>query len=298
MPSCRLEFAIVRRVAGRRLATAVAAVGLALSGAHTAYAMPIAEGFLPPLWALFWFIVAAPFLALGMRSVSRQVERSPETKLALGMAGAFAFVLSALKLPSVTGSSSHPTGVALGAILFGPLPMVVLGTIVLIFQAIVLAHGGLTTLGANVVSMAVAGPLVGYAVFRLVLLLAAGHVRWAVFLAAAAADLATYVVTALQLALAFPSPAGGIAESLVRFLGVFAITQIPLAISEGLLTVVVFNLLAQYQPELLVELRVMPGPRGARARSATTETTATTTSSAITAPATVSVGDSVGEAAR
>ena len=35
----------------------------------------------------------------------------------LGVAAAFSFVLSALKLPSVTGSCSHPTGTGLGALL-------------------------------------------------------------------------------------------------------------------------------------------------------------------------------------
>ncbi len=56
------------------------------------------------------------------------------------------FVLSALKLPSVTGSCSHPTGVGLAAILFGPTAASVLGLIVLLFQALLLAHGGLTTI--------------------------------------------------------------------------------------------------------------------------------------------------------
>ena len=64
----------------------------------------------------------------------------------LGLSGAFVFILSALKIPSVTGSSSHPTGVGLGSILFGPLAMSVVGSIVLLFQAVLLAHGGLTTL--------------------------------------------------------------------------------------------------------------------------------------------------------
>ena len=65
------------------------------------------------------------------------------------------FVLSALKIPSLTGSCSHPTGVGLGAILFGPSVMSVLGTIILLFQSLLLAHGGLTTLGANAFSMAI-----------------------------------------------------------------------------------------------------------------------------------------------
>jgi cobalt/nickel transport system permease protein len=63
----------------------------------------------------------------------------------LAVSGAFIFVLSSLKMPSVTGSCSHPTGTGMGAILFGPWMTSVLSIIVLIYQAIFLAHGGLTT---------------------------------------------------------------------------------------------------------------------------------------------------------
>ncbi|MCB6480775.1 energy-coupling factor ABC transporter permease, partial [Streptococcus parasanguinis] len=80
--------------------------------------------------------------------------------------GAFIFILSSLKIPSVTGSSSHPTGVGLGTAMFGPSVISVLGTICLLFQALLLAHGGLTTLGANAFSMAVVGPFVGFAVYK------------------------------------------------------------------------------------------------------------------------------------
>lgn len=67
-----------------------------------------------------------------------------------------------------------------------------------------------------------------------------------VFIAATLADMATYITTALQLALAFPDPISGITASLIKFLGVFAITQIPLAISEGFLTVLIFNFMQKY----------------------------------------------------
>jgi cobalt/nickel transport system permease protein len=209
---------------------------------------------------------------MGLRSISNRVQTSPQAKITLGMSGAFSFVLSALKIPSVTGSSSHPTGVALGAILFGPTAMTVLGTIVLLFQAILLAHGGLTTLGANVFSMAVVGPFVAYGVFRSLRSLG---LAWSVFLAATLADLATYLVTSVQMALAFPSPEGGVVESFVKFMGIFAITQIPLAIAEGILSVVVFNLLQQYSRDVLVEQGVLSGdvamavPSGAGTAAAT-----------------------------
>jgi cobalt/nickel transport system permease protein len=72
-----------------------------------------------------------------------------------------------------------------------------------------------------------------------------------VFAAAALADLATYVVTAIQLALAFPAASGGFAASFLKFGSIFAVTQVPLAITEGLLTVLVWNWLQAYgQPEL------------------------------------------------
>ncbi|TCP52623.1 cobalt/nickel transport system permease protein [Tumebacillus sp. BK434] len=232
---------------------------LYLNSAESAYAMHIMEGFLSPGWSLFWWAVFLPFFVLGLRALVKITKEAPQLKLMLGLAGAFTFVLSALKLPSVTGSSSHPTGVGLGTVMFGPLPMSVIGSIVLLFQAVLLAHGGLTTLGANAFSMAVVGPFVGYFFFKLVLK-ATGKLKLAIFAAAMLADLSTYVMTSIQLALAFPSEAGGFAASLAKFAGIFAVTQIPLAISEGLLTVLVWNWLQSFNSEELSLLkRTMKG---------------------------------------
>ncbi|NHN31874.1 energy-coupling factor ABC transporter permease [Paenibacillus agricola] len=228
---------------------------------QSAYAMHIMEGFLPLGWAVFWWIVFIPFFILGLRSLIKITKETPELKILLGLAGAFTFVLSALKIPSVTGSSSHPTGTGLGTVMFGPLAMSVLGSIVLLFQAVLLAHGGLTTLGANAFSMAVAGPMVGYAIYKW-LMKATGKQRLAIFSAAAMADLSTYVVTSIQLAVAFPAESGGFLASFAKFGSVFAITQIPLAISEGLLTVLIWNWLQTYSSEELSVLqRKMKGAK-------------------------------------
>jgi cobalt/nickel transport system permease protein len=142
------------------------------------------------------------------------------------------------------------TGTGLGAILFGPAPISILGLIVLVFQSTLLAHGGVTTLGANTFSMAVAGPFAAYGIYKLGLKLKINkHV--VVFLAAALGDFFTYLITSFQLALAYPSEAGGVAASSIKFLAVFAPTQIPLAIIEGILTVVIIIGLETYaQPEL------------------------------------------------
>ena len=212
--------------------------------------MHIAEGFLPVGHAVAWFVVATPFVVHGARAVIRQSREHPESRLLLAAAGAFTFVLSSIKLPSITGSSSHPTGTGLGAVLFRPPVMAFLSTIVLLFQALLLAHGGITTLGANVFSMGIAGPWVGYSLWKL-----SNALSWnrhlGVFAALAGADLATYVVTSFQLGLAFPDPVSGVWGSVVKFLGIFALSQVPLAVIEGILGVLVFRLLSDVaKPEL------------------------------------------------
>jgi cobalt/nickel transport system permease protein len=228
---------------------------LVVGAAEPASAMHIAEGFLPVQWAIFWWVVALPFFLLGLRSLSQITRQNPELKLLLALAGAFTFVLSALKIPSVTGSCSHPTGTGLGAILFGPKVMTVLGGLVLLFQAVLLAHGGLTTLGANMFSMAIVGPFVAYGVYHL--LLKTGNQKLAIFMASALEDLLTYVTTSIQLALAFPAASGGVWAAFLKFAGIFAVTQVPLAISEGLLTVLVWNWLQAYNKEDLETLNLI-----------------------------------------
>ena len=206
-------------------------------------AMHIMEGFLPVNWAIIWWVIFIPFFIVGLKNITKIVKEQPKKKLLLALCGAFVFVLSALKIPSVTGSCSHPTGVGLAAILFGPSATVVLGTIVLLFQALLLAHGGITTLGANAFSMAIVGPLVSFGIWKL----CKDKIdkKMAVFLAAALGDLLTYTVTSFQLGFAFPDPAGGFMVSAVKFLGVFFITQVPIAIAEGLLTVIVYNFITE-----------------------------------------------------
>ena len=222
----------------------------ALAGIFTvnAGAMHIAEGYLPVNWCLLWGAVCIPFVVAGLFSIKKRIDAAPKAKILLAMCGAFAFVLSALKIPSFSGSCSHPTGVGLGAILFGPLTMAVLGLIVLLFQALLLAHGGLTTLGANTFSMAIAGPILSWVLYKLLRKVNA-PASVAVFAAAALGDLFTYVVTSLQL--------GIVNGGTVKFLTIFAVTQVPLAIAEGLLTVVIFNVLEKYSKAQLQELRVL-----------------------------------------
>jgi cobalt/nickel transport system permease protein len=213
------------------------------------------EGFLPLYWCVFWFALSLPVVAYGAYKMNQMMKANHDILPLLAVSGAFIFVLSSLKMPSVTGSCSHPTGTGMGSILFGPWITSVLSIIVLIFQALFLAHGGLTTLGANTFSMGIAGPIVGYLVYK-GSMKSGINMYIAVFLAALLADWATYIVTSLQLALAFPAASGGVVASFQAFLAVFAITQVPLAIVEGAVTILMFKYIIQLRSDVLLKLNV------------------------------------------
>ncbi len=221
--------------------------------APRAHAMHIMEGYLPVSHSILWFAVCIPFWIMGFIKLKKIVAEHPKAVSIIAISGAFIFVISSLKIPSVTGSCSHMTGTGLAAILFGPTPVAILGVIVLIFQAILLAHGGLTTLGANTFSMAIAGPIVAYLIFSS-MSKAGAKKNLSVFLAASLGDLFTYCVTALQLAVAYPAAEGGIGTSIVKFMGVFAPTQLPLAIIEGLLTTAIIMGLESYAKNELTDI--------------------------------------------
>jgi cobalt/nickel transport system permease protein len=219
--------------------------------------MHIMEGFLPHPWWEIWFAITIPIVAYGIYRLSTIAKKHSEAKPLLALMGAFIFVVSALKLPSVFGSSSHPTGSGLAAVVFGPAVASVLSMIALTFQATLLAHGGLTTLGANVFSMGIVGPAVAYLTW-IVCRAAKVPTPAGVFLAVALADLSTYVTTSVQLALAFP--ATSFFNSFIQFGTVFAITQIPLAIAEGILAVFIFDFLSKYKGQILGHLKVIRMP--------------------------------------
>lgn len=222
--------------------------------------MHIMEGFLPTPWWQAWFAVSIPVILYGIYKMNRLIKEKREILPLLAVAGAFVFVLSSLKLPSVVGSCSHPTGTGVAAIIFGPAISAVLGVIVLIYQALFLAHGGFTTLGANVFSMGIVGPVVAYLIYKAGMKANLNFFA-VVFLATAFGDWATYVTTSIELALAFPAgdvlTFAGFMSSFGKFATIFAVTQIPLAIMEGAVSALLFKYVVNVKSDILVEMKVI-----------------------------------------
>lgn len=234
----------------RQVLGVATAVALTCGALPVAGAMHIMEGFLPPVHCIVWGAICLPFLVAGFFAIRNKLAENRRAITMYAMAGAFIFVISSLKIPSVTGSCSHMTGTGLGAILLGPAAVSILGIIVLLFQAILLAHGGLTSLGANTFSMCIAGPFITFGVYHLCLK-SKMNKKVAIFLGSMLGDFITYCITSVQLAVAYPSEVGGVGASVGKFLGVFAPTQLPLAVLEGILTVLIVMALETYaKPEL------------------------------------------------
>ncbi len=218
--------------------------------------MHIMEGYLSPEWCIIWWIIALPCVLFGVYRLKHITNADRQALPLLGVTGGFIFLLSSLKLPTPFGSSSHPTGTGLSAICFGPWITSVVCAIVLLFQALFLAHGGLSTLGANIVSMGIVGPFVGFFIYR-VLKDSTVSISMTVFLVTALADLSTYIVTSFQLALGAVHPVtGNVVSSVILFLGIFAVTQIPIAIVEGIVFALVFKYIVLLKPDILVILKI------------------------------------------
>ena len=241
---------------------AMAVVGVVVF-AHGARAMHISEGILPAQWAGLWFLVAIPFVLWGLHDIKVRARRDPKYKTFLAMVGAAVFIVSCMPIPVPwVGTCSHPCGTGLAAILIGPGPTVVITSIALLLQALFLAHGGLTTLGANVVSMGVVGGLAGYLTFRM-LKLAGLSPLIAAFGAGLISDWATYASTAFGLAdwATYASLSFGLSSALhadgsmwtmfATVLVMLVPTQLPLGIFEGLLSAGTYRFVLARRPEML-----------------------------------------------
>ncbi|MFZ0313338.1 MAG: energy-coupling factor ABC transporter permease [Candidatus Korobacteraceae bacterium] len=220
-----------------------------------ASAMHLSEGILPAQWAAFWFVVAIPFVAWGLRDLRRRSNVTPVFKPMVALIGAAVFVISCMPIPVPTaGSCSHPCGTGLAAILIGPQLTVLITSVALLLQALFLSHGGLTTLGANITSMGIAGGFSGFFIFHLAKKL--GSPLWmAAFLAGILSDWATYATTSFELASALHGN-GSFLHMFTAIALSFLPTQLPLGILEGAVSAGVYCFIVARRPALLESLRM------------------------------------------
>jgi cobalt/nickel transport system permease protein len=188
--------------------------------------MHLGEGLLPAAHAVGWAGVAAPAFIVGLR----RLEGVARVRAGLAAALTFAVTLFPIPIP-VVGITSHMCATPLLGLLYGPAEVVVPTALVLLLQALLFAHGGLTTLGANLVTLGIVGPWAGFLVFRVLRRAGLGAVS-AAALACFAGDLAVYLTDAGMLGWAL----AGSESSAVwgrRLVLALAPAQLPLAVLEG-----------------------------------------------------------------
>jgi cobalt/nickel transport system permease protein len=188
----------------------------------------IAEGLLPMRQALLWTAVALPALAMGFPELRRRAG------VRTGMIGALIFATTLLPVPvPVVGLTSHMCATPLLGLIFGPRALIVPTGIVLLLQALFFAHGGLTTWGANVLSLGVVGPLAALG-FSALLQRIPLTVAQRVGVSCSLASLAVYGASAAILAAGLDGAPLGVWWG--RLLLGLAPAQLPLALLEGVLS--------------------------------------------------------------
>src|SRR3989339_901065 len=221
-----------------------------------AFAMHISEGILPLPWAGLWFLVALPFLIKGIFDIKTRAKENSSFKPLLGLMAAVVFVISCMPVPVPTaGTCSHPAGTGISAVLVGPVMSILVTSIALLIQALFLAHGGLTTWGADIVSMGVMGSFAAYFSFRILQKLRA-PLFISGFIAGLLADWATYATTSFELASALHG-SKSMLSLFYTILVAFIPTQLPLGILEGFLTGGMVVFVYKRRPDILHSLGVI-----------------------------------------
>lgn len=232
---------------------------LLMAIATPAHAMHISEGILPFNWAALWFVVAVPFVAIGIRRLDTLAKDDLSMKPLVGLMAAVVFIISCMPIPVPTaGTCSHPCGTGISAILVGPFVSILITAVALLIQALFLAHGGLSTWGADIVSMGVVGSFAGWLTFRGMRRMGAG-LGVAGFAGGLLADWATYFTTSVELTSGIRGDAP-FWPLFWKIIVAFIPTQLPLGILEGAMTAGMVVLLYKKRPDLLVRMKVLkPG---------------------------------------
>ncbi len=207
--------------------------------------MHIPDGFLSPVIAIIFWLLAAAVVAYALWRVNREFD---ERRVPLmGVLAAAIFAGQMLNFTVAGGTSGHLLGATLATILLGPWASIVVMTVVVGVQALLFQDGGLLVLGANIFNMAIVGSLVAYAAYHVIRRLLASR-SWALYIAgfitAWLSIVIAALVAALQLALSGTSPANLAVPAMA---GVHAL----IGIGEGLITIGALSFLVATRRDLV-----------------------------------------------
>ena len=222
--------------------------------------MHITEGVLTGPSVIVTNVIGAALVVKGAAAMQAFTRGQAQRKPLLGMAGAFVFFVSLIHLPAFGGlTCSHPCGTPLAGILLGPWVAIGLAACSMLLQALFFAHGGLSTLGANTITLGLMGAGTGWLTFKLCrkgglsLGVSAG-------LGGLVGDVMTYamniVILGVHFAYVAPTPQYGFLGYAKALTLAYLPVQGPLAIGEMFVTGYAVKSIFEQRPEVLESLGV------------------------------------------
>lgn len=128
--------------------------------------MHIPDNYLSPSSCLVMAAAAAPAVIYSATSVTKKILKEKITLIGIG--AAFSFLGMMLNIPLPGGTTGHAVGGTLIALLAGPEAACISLTMALILQALLFGDGGILSIGANCLNMAVILPFTGYYTAKLI----------------------------------------------------------------------------------------------------------------------------------
>lgn len=213
--------------------------------------MHVPDGFLDARTCAGSFCLAGAGLTWAARRVS--AGSSQRGVPLMGVMSAFIFAGQMVNFPISAATSGHLLGAALATMFLGPwAASLALATVVTV-QCLFFQDGGLTALGANLLSMAVVGPWAAYAAQRL-------FARWAPQARPAALISSAWIsIVASSFCCSCLLAATGVAAPRVLFTTML-LTHAVIGVGEAMITVAVGGFVLRVRPDLCYqpEKRTLP----------------------------------------
>jgi cobalt/nickel transport system permease protein len=209
--------------------------------------MHIPDGFFPLSLSVIFWIIALIFIALSLRWARHELSEDKIPLVAVLAAGIFAIQTLNMALPIAIipgGVSGHVVGAALAAIVLGsPYAAIFIITLVVFLQGIFFGDGGITSMGANIITMGVLGGFLGFYTYKSVNNLF--HNRFcAAFIAGWVALFIPAIVCAVMLAIAGTLP-------LTFGLVTMGVYHAFIGIIEGGVTAFALSLIIHARPDIV-----------------------------------------------
>jgi cobalt/nickel transport system permease protein len=218
----------------------------------------VLDGILSPEVCLGCGVVSAAAVGYSLRRMRQDL--GERTVPFTGMTAALIFAAQMVNFPLfVVPVSGHLIGGVLAAVLLGPWAGCVALTLVLVVQSLLFGDGGLLSLGANVLNMAVVGAWLGgamYAGLRRILGSSSGAVVASSVCAAYLSVLAAAICFCGEFGLSHRAAEFDLGRAFTWMI----LFHAAIGLGEGIITGLIVRFLLIRRPEMLNSLTLVPAP--------------------------------------